>query len=146
LTRLKKKKFNYNKYNKELGDLALLSKSNPMLAIFLCVAMFSIAGIPPLVGFLAKMNVFLVLINMSFYLIAFTSILCSIAATFYYIRIIKVLYFENLLVGKLYYPINNSKTFLLSVLVFFLIYFFLNPTILYLVSYIVIQNSFFKME
>jgi NADH-quinone oxidoreductase subunit N len=145
LLRLKKKK-SENKYNKELGDLALLSKSNPMLAAFLCVIMFSIAGIPPLVGFLAKMNVFLVIINISFYFVAFTSILCSIASTFYYIRIIKVLYFENLLVGKLYYPIYKSKIFLLSVLVFFLIYFFLNPTVLYLVSYVVIQNSFFKME
>jgi NADH-quinone oxidoreductase subunit N len=117
-----------------------------MLAAFLCVIMFSIAGIPPLVGFLAKMNVFLVIINMSFYFVAFISILCSIAATFYYIRIIKVLYFENLLVGKLYYPICKSKTFLLSTLVFFLIYFFLNPTALYLLSYVVIQDSFFKME
>lgn len=145
LLRLKRKQYS-NKYSKELGDLSLLSKSNPMLAVFLSIAMFSIAGIPPLVGFLAKMNVFLVLISMSFYFVAFTSILCSIAATFYYIRIVKVLYFENLLVGKLYYPINKPKTFLLSVLVFFLIYFFLNPTVLYLVSYIIIQNSFFKME
>lgn len=145
LLRLKKKE-SENKYNKELGDLVLLSKSNPMLAVFLCVIMFSVAGIPPLVGFLAKMNIFLVIISMSFYFVAFTSIICSIASTFYYIRIIKVLYFENLLVGKLYYPIYKSKTFLLSVLVFFLIYFFLNPTVLYLVSHLVIQYSSFKME
>ena len=142
LLRLRRKKPS-NKYSKELGDLSLLNKANPMLAAFVSVTMFSIAGIPPLVGFLAKMNIYLVLINTSFYSIAFTSILCSLAATFYYIRIVKVVYFENLLVGKLYYPIYKStKTFLLSVLVFFHIYFFLNPNLLYLFSFVVIHNSF----
>jgi len=133
LLRLKKRKIE-NKYNKELSDLALLNKSNPMLAVFFCTTMFSIAGIPPLIGFLAKMNVFLSIVGISFYFVAFASILCSVVSTFYYIRIIKVLYFENLLVGKLYYPISKSKTFLLSVLVFFLVCFFLNPTLLYLVN------------
>ena len=141
LLRLKKRKIE-NKYNKELSDLVLLNKSNSILAAFLCVTMFSIAGIPPLIGFLAKMNVFLSIVGISFYFVAFASILCSVASTFYYIRIIKVLYFENLLVGKLYYPIDKSKTFLLSVLVFFLIYFFLNPTVLYLINYKVILYLF----
>ena len=141
LLRLKKRKIE-NKYNKELSDLVLLNKSNSILAAFLCITMFSIAGIPPLIGFLAKMNVFLSIVGISFYFVAFASILCSVASTFYYIRIIKVLYFENLLVGKLYYPIDKSKTFLLSVLVFFLIYFFLNPTVLYLINYKVILYLF----
>ncbi len=100
LLRLKKKKLE-NKYNKELSDLVLLKKSNSMLALFLSITMFSIAGIPPIIGFIAKMNVFLSVVGISFYFIAFASIICSVASTFYYIRIIKVLYFENLLIGKL---------------------------------------------
>jgi NADH-quinone oxidoreductase subunit N len=134
LLRLKKKNFE-NKYNKELSDLALLRKSNAALAFSLSLTMFSIAGIPPLVGFLAKMNVFLSVVGISFYFVALASIFCSVVSTFYYIRIIKVLYFENLLVGKLYYPINTIKTILLSILIFSLVFFFLNPTILYLVNY-----------
>jgi NADH:ubiquinone oxidoreductase subunit 2 (subunit N) len=134
LLRLKKKNFE-NKYNKELSDLALLKKSNGALAFSLSLTMFSIAGIPPLVGFLAKMNVFLSVVGISFYFIALASILCSVVSTFYYIRIIKVLYFENLLVGKLYYPIKTTKTVILSVLIFSLVFFFFNPTILYLVNY-----------
>lgn len=134
LLRLKTKKIS-NKYNKELCDLALLRKSNPALAFALSLTMFSIAGIPPLVGFLAKISVFFTLIAAKIYIFAITSAIFSILATFYYIRIIKVLYFENLLVGKLYYPINSSKTLILSILIFLLIFLFINPCILYLISY-----------
>ncbi len=141
LLRLKKKKLE-NKYNKELSDLVLLKKSNSMLALFLSITMFSIAGIPPIIGFIAKMNVFLSVVGISFYFIAFASIICSVASTFYYIRIIKVLYFENLLIGKLYYPIKTLKTFVLSLLIFLLIYLFLNPTILYRASIRLLFHTF----
>lgn len=123
-----------NKYNKELSDLALLKKSNTTLAFALSLTMFSIAGIPPMVGFIAKMNIFLSVIGISFYLAALVSILFSVISTFYYIRIIKVLYFEKLLVGKLYYPINTKKTVLFSILVFSIIFLFISPTFLYILN------------
>lgn len=132
--RLKKKGLG-NKYNKELGDLVLLRKSNPALAFAFALTMFSIAGIPPMVGFLAKMSVFLSVVGISFYVVALLSILFSVVSTFYYIRIIKILYFENILVGKLYYSIDDNKTLILSLLVFSLIFLFLNPTFLYLLNY-----------
>jgi NADH-quinone oxidoreductase subunit N len=138
-----KKNFSEKKYSKELSDLTLLRKSNAALALSLSLTMFSIAGIPPLVGFLAKMSVFLSVVGISFYFVALASILCSVVSTFYYIRIIKVLYFENLLVGKLYYPIKTTKTIILSVLIFSLLFFFCNPTILYLVNYKTIMCLFF---
>ena len=128
------------KYNKELGDFALLRKSNLSLAFAFSLAMFSIAGIPPTAGFLAKVNVFLPLIRCSSYFVALASILFSVVSTFYYIRIVKILFFENLLVGKLYYPINTEKTIILSVLIFSLILLFLNPTLLYLFCYKVILS------
>jgi NADH-quinone oxidoreductase subunit N len=80
LLRLKKKNYE-SKYNKELSDLVLLKKSNKALAISLSLTMFSIAGIPPIVGFIAKMNVFLSVVGISFYLIALVSILCSVVST-----------------------------------------------------------------
>lgn len=134
LLRLKKKRV-VTKYNKELSDLALLQKSNSILAFFLSLSMFSIAGIPPLIGFLAKMNVLLSIVSISFYFIALLIVLCSVISTFYYIRVIKVLYFENVLVGKLYYPIRSSKVLILSLLIFLLLYLFINPTILYLIVF-----------
>jgi NADH-quinone oxidoreductase subunit N len=132
--RLKKKKSD-RKHNKELGDLALLKNSNGALVFCFSLAMFSIAGIPPMVGFLAKAGIFLSVIGVSFYFIALISIVLSVVSTFYYIRIIKVLYFENLLVGKLYHPIYTKKPAVLSVLIFSLIFLFLYPTTLYLNNY-----------
>lgn len=137
-----KKKGSENKYSKELSDLSLLKQSNGALAFALSLVMFSVAGIPPLAGFLAKMSIFLSVVGISFYFIALVSVLCSIVSTFYYIRIIKVLYFENLLVGKLYYPIKSAQTILLGVLIFSILYFFLNPNLLYLINYKVILSVF----
>jgi NADH-quinone oxidoreductase subunit N len=136
-----KTRFPTNKYNKELCDLALLRKSNPALAFALTLTMFSIAGVPPMIGFLAKMGVFLSVISSHFIIFAIASAIFSVIATFYYIRIIKVLYFENLLVGKLYYPINSGKTIILSFLILSLILLFLNPSIIYLLSYIIMPKS-----
>lgn len=135
-----KTKIAKNKYNKELCDLALLRKSNPALAFALTLTMFSIAGIPPMIGFLAKMGVFLSMISSNFVIFAVASAVFSVIATFYYIRIIKVLYFENLLVGKLYYPINSEKTIILSFLIFSLVLLFFNPSIIYLFSYKIISK------
>lgn len=132
--RVKTKKLT-NKYNKELSDLALLRKSNPALALAISLTMFSIAGIPPMIGFLAKMGIFFSIISLSFYMFAIVSAVCSVIATVYYIRVIKVLYFENLLVGKLYYPINTSNTIILSFLIFLLLLLFLNPSIIYIWCY-----------
>lgn len=137
--RIKQKEFS-NKYNKELGDLILLNKSNSALAFSFALTMFSIAGIPPMLGFLAKMSVFLSVVGISYYIIALFSVLFSVVSTFYYIRVIKILYFENSIVGKLYYPINNNKIILLSVFAISLIFLFLNPTLLYLLNYKVILS------
>jgi NADH:ubiquinone oxidoreductase subunit 2 (subunit N) len=133
---LRQKKNSYfNKSNKELGDLVLLKESNPMLALILALTLFSIAGIPPIVGFLAKIGVFLVVVNSSAYLIALFSILFSVVSTFYYIRLVKILYFENTLVGKLYVPINTQKSILISVLALLLIILCIDPMIIYLLFY-----------
>jgi len=121
-----------SKYNKELGDFVLLRKSNPALAFAFALTLFSIAGIPPIIGFLSKMGVFLAVMQKKICFFALISGVFSVIATFYYIRIIKVLYFENLIVGKLYYPIKSHKTILLSFLVFSHIFLFINPTLLYL--------------
>jgi NADH-quinone oxidoreductase subunit N len=137
------------KYNKELGDFVLLRKSNSALAFALSITMFSIAGIPPMIGFLAKLSVFLPLIWFSSYFIALISILLSVVSTFYYIRIIKIIYFENVLIGKLYYPIDSQKTLLLSILIVSLIFLFINPTLLYLFCYktalLSLNNMYFTL-
>lgn len=144
-------KSNYNKYSKELGDLVLLNKSNSALAFGLTLTIFSIAGLPPLIGFLAKIGIFSSLLESvehtymdnftikigwsfcnEFYLILVIIAICSVISTFYYARIVKILYFENVLVGRLYHPITHNKTALLSLLIFLLVFLFINPNFLFL--------------
>ncbi len=125
----------FNKSNKELGDLMLLNESNPMLAFILAITLFSIAGIPPIVGFLAKVGIFLVVVKSSAYLIAVLSIVFSVISTFYYIRLVKILYFENILVGKLYLPITTQKALLISILALSLVVLCIDPMLVYLLFY-----------
>lgn len=133
---------NLNKHSLELSSLTLLSKSNSSLAFAYALTMFSLAGIPPLIGFLTKMGIFLAVVENLYYFTALIAVLCSVVSTFYYIRIIKILYFENSLVGNLYYPINNQKIFILSLLVFLLIFLFIHPTFLYLVVHKLFLSMF----
>jgi NADH:ubiquinone oxidoreductase subunit 2 (subunit N) len=133
---LRQKRSSYfNKANKELGDLVLLNESNPMLAFILSITLFSMAGIPPIVGFLAKLGIFSVVIKSSAYSVAVLSILFSVISTFYYIRLIKILYFENTLVGKLYMPITTQKSLLISILALLLIILCMDPMVIYLLFY-----------
>jgi len=129
-------KNNYSKkQNKDLADLVLLSKSNSILALFFATVLLSIAGLPPMVGFLVKLGIFLVSIEASMYFVGIVSILCSVISTFYYIRILKIMYFENTLVGKLYYPIKSHISILIVCLFYSLIFLFANPTLFYLFTY-----------
>jgi NADH-quinone oxidoreductase subunit N len=132
--RLKKKMYS-EKQNRDLGDLALLQESNNVIAQNLAITLFSMAGLPPLVGFLAKLGVFKALTGVSLYFFSVINILFSVIATFYYLRIVKIIFFENLLVGNLYASINSKKVFLINLLSFFLGFFFISPMFLYLYSY-----------
>ena len=109
------------KQNKDLADLVLLRKSNSALAIVMVVVLLSIAGLPPMIGFLVKMSIFLVALKAELYNSAIVAILFSVVSTFYYIRIVKIMYFEPVLVGKLYYPINSNVTAVLVSFLFFLL-------------------------
>jgi NADH-quinone oxidoreductase subunit N len=123
------------KQNKDLTDIVLLKKANFILAIIFSINLLSLAGFPPMIGFLVKAGVFLTSIESYMFFVAVVSILCSVIATFYYIRIIKILFFEKVLVGKLYYPILTQKAIFISLFVYMLIFLFINPSLLFLISY-----------
>jgi NADH-quinone oxidoreductase subunit N len=78
-----------------IDDLAGLSKSNPAVALALAIFMFSMAGIPPLAGFFGKLYVFLAAIQEGMYAIAIIGVLTSAVGAYYYIRIVKVMYFDK---------------------------------------------------
>lgn len=79
----------------EISDFAGLSKTQPWLAFMMLLMMFSLAGIPPLVGFMAKLNILEALISVHSVWLAVVAIVFSIIGVYYYIRVVKVMYFEE---------------------------------------------------
>ena len=84
-----------DEYYENIEDLSGLSKKHPMLSFSLLVVLFSLAGIPPLAGFFAKFYVFMAVIEQSMFFLAIVGLLATVVAAFYYLRIIKVIYFDN---------------------------------------------------
>ena len=76
-------------------DLAGLGRTHPMLAAALAILMFSMAGIPPLAGFFGKFYVFLAAVEAGLYPLAVIGVLTSVVAAFYYVRIVKLMYFDE---------------------------------------------------
>ena len=131
-----KLKYKYlNKSNKDLSEFNLLFKTNKIMALIFMFVLLSLAGFPPLVGFLSKANVFLVSLDSYMFYIAVIAILCSVIATFYYLRIIKILFFENRLIGNLFYCLNTSYSLILVLIFYCIILLFINPSFLYLICY-----------
>ena len=84
-----------NQYFEKIDDLSGLSKKHPILSLSLLVILFSLAGIPPLAGFFAKFYIFKAVIEQSMYFLAIVGLLSTVIAAFYYLRIIKVIYFDE---------------------------------------------------
>jgi len=84
-----------NQYFETIDDLSGLSKNHPVLSLSLLVILFSLAGIPPLAGFFAKFYVFKSVIQQSMYFLAIVGLLSTVIGAFYYLRIIKVIYFDE---------------------------------------------------
>lgn len=78
-----------------IQDLAGLSRTHPMMALMMLVFMFSMAGIPPTAGFFGKLFVFQAAIEAHLYLLAVIGVLSSVVGAFYYLRIIKLMYFDE---------------------------------------------------
>ena len=87
-----------------ISDLAGISKTNPWMAIALTILMFSLAGIPPLAGFWAKWYVFLAAIEADLYALSVIGVLASVVGANYYLRIIKIMWFDDAKAGFLAMP------------------------------------------
>ena len=84
-----------NEYYENIEDLSGLSKNHPLLSLSLLIILFSLAGIPPLAGFFAKFYIFTAVIEQSMYFLAIVGLLSTVIAAFYYLRIIKIIYFDK---------------------------------------------------
>ena len=79
----------------EIADLAGLARTRPKMALALAIFMFSLAGIPPLAGFFGKWYIFLAAIHAHLYALAVIGVIASVIGAFYYLRIIKLMYFDE---------------------------------------------------
>ena len=91
-----------NQFFEKIEDLSGLSTNHPILSIALLIVLFSLAGIPPLAGFFAKFYVFMAVIEQSLYFLAIVGLLSTVIAAFYYLRLIKIIYFDK--------PIDKFET------------------------------------
>jgi len=84
-----------NVFYENINDLSGLSKNHPMLALSFLIILFSLAGIPPLAGFFAKFYVFMAVIEAKMYALAIIGLVTTVVSAFYYLRIVKIIYFDK---------------------------------------------------
>ena len=83
------------KYIEDIDELSGVSKNHPLMSLGLLIILFSLAGVPPLAGFFAKFYIFLAVIEAEMYFLAIIGLLSTVVAAFYYLRIIKTIYFDK---------------------------------------------------
>ena len=118
-----------DEYKENISDLSGISKKHPVLAISFLIILFSLAGIPPLGGFFAKFFVFSAVLEQKMYALAIIGLLTTVISAFYYLKIIKTIYFDDSIIT---FDSAKNKFAQLSIFVScsILLTFFLYPSIL----------------
>ena len=116
-------------YKENISDLSGISKKHPLMAISFLIILFSLAGVPPLGGFFAKFYVFVAVLEKEMYALAIIGLLTTVLSAFYYLKIIKTIYFDD---GLITFDPTKNRTAQVSVLAscIILITFFLYPSVL----------------
>ena len=109
----------------DIDALSGLSRTQPAMAFLLAVLLFSLAGIPPLAGFFAKFYVFLAAIHAGFYTLAVVGVLLSVVGAYYYLRIVKLMYFDAPV--QRFEPMPTSLAAVLGVTGAFILLYFIYP-------------------
>ena len=116
-----------NTYFENIDDLSGLSKNHPLISLSLMVVLFSLAGIPPLAGFFAKFYIFKAILDQSMYYLAIIGLLTTVIAAFYYLRIIKIMYFD-LEKEKYDQDYNLGLKFTLALSTILIMFYFIYPS------------------
>src|SRR5215468_6612263 len=108
-----------------ISDFAGLSRTNPLLAFFFAMLLFSLAGVPPLAGFFAKWYVFVAAMKAGLFTLSVIGVLTSVVGAYYYLNIVRIMYFEEPLTRL--DPIRVELRTVLAVAGLFNIFFFVYP-------------------
>ena len=117
---------------KYIEDMSMLSKNQPLLAFSLSLTLFSMAGIPPLAGFCSKFYLFFAALSSSLYFLAVFGILSSMLSCFYYLRVIKTMYFDQSKQPFQNVTMDHEKSWVITLTTFFVLFFFLYPNVAFL--------------
>ena len=124
-----------NEYLVNISDLKGLSKSNPIVSLSISIIMLSMAGIPPFIGFFGKFYVFIAAIENELYVLSILGVLASVISAYYYLRIIKIMYFdEKNNEEQLIFKISFQSKVILSLSLFIIICFIFYPSLLINIS------------
>lgn len=117
-----------------LVDFSYISKKNSVVGISTVLLLFSMGGVPPLAGFGAKFFSFLVLMELHYYFLSFFTVVMATISCFYYLKLIKICYFENLFHNesinsrvKINFKISHAESYILGMLIFIIFFFFIFP-------------------
>ncbi len=118
-------------YVDKISSLSGLSKSNPVISASLAIIMLSMAGIPPFIGFFGKFYVFIAAIESKLYVLAVLGVLASVISAFYYLRIIKGMYFDDVADSETFeFSISAQSKIILVILMIVISFFILYPSLL----------------
>ena len=125
-----------NVFVEDINELSGLSKSRPILSLGFLILLFSLAGIPPLAGFFAKFYVFMAVIESQMYGLAIIGLITTVVSAFYYLRIIKIIYFDK---TKDYFDKSKNLGVRISLFVScaFVLLYFISPSILMDLIYLI---------
>lgn len=113
-----------------ISDLAGLARTRPAMAAAMAIFMFSMAGIPPLAGFFGKLVVFQAAVQAELYSLAVIGVLASVVGAFYYLRVIKVMYFDEP-IDQFDKPLGGELNFVMGVSAVVTLLLFLFPSFVF---------------
>ena len=125
----------------KISDLAGLSQNSPWLAYPLAILMFSMSGIPPLAGFFGKFIIFQAALQSGLYILAVLGVLTSVVAAYYYLRIIKTMFFDD--PAEAYDDtVETSRMIIIGLSIIFVAFFILDPSPLIYIAENSVQSLF----
>ena len=130
-----------NQKLKYLSDFSSMFYLHSYVGFSFLIVLFSMSGIPPFAGFFSKFFIFFSTINNDLILISFVAILLSGAGCFYYIRLIKIFFFDVQCLNSIFFILKKENTLIISFFTIYLVFFLFSPNL----STILVYNFLFSL-
>tara|TARA_B100002051_G_scaffold221521_1_gene215522 strand:- start:48 stop:491 length:444 start_codon:yes stop_codon:yes gene_type:complete len=119
---------NNNNFIEKISDYAGLSKYKPLIALSFAIIMLSMAGIPPFVGFFAKFYIFVAALKANLIILAILGVVSSVISAFYYLKIIKIMYFDDADISQFSIIISKQSIIILTLCLMIITFFIFYPS------------------